>query len=260
MYSYLARIKKLCLFIFVAALFSGKLFAQTNFFSPYAVSLPVADSAVKEGDIISFSKETYILSIVPNDVDIYGVVVPTSLTTFVDLNNTSGKFVSSGGEASVNVSTLNGSIQPGDFITSSTKPGVGMKSTNPGQIVGIALEPYSAASVDEVGKIKVFVSIKTNLVSSSLGGNLLETIGRSLKSPFMTPIEALRYLLAIGVVLAAFVIGFSSFGRITGTSVEALGRNPLASSSIKKVILFNFVLTAIIMLVGLSIAYFILVI
>ncbi len=87
------------------------------------------------------------------------------------------------------------------------------------------------------------LDIKTSFVDKSINKNLFDTLKNSLTSPFMTPIESLRYLLAIAVVFASFVIGFTSFGKITGTSVEALGRNPLAGSTIRKVIFFNFAMT-----------------
>ncbi|MBI4008601.1 hypothetical protein HY357_00035 [Candidatus Roizmanbacteria bacterium] len=46
------------------------------------------------------------------------------------------------GQVWVKVSTESGNINPGDALTASHTPGVGMKATTPGRIVGIALEPY----------------------------------------------------------------------------------------------------------------------
>lgn len=46
------------------------------------------------------------------------------------------------GRTAVKVSTINGAIFPGDPITSSVIAGVGMKATNPGVIVGKALESF----------------------------------------------------------------------------------------------------------------------
>ena len=50
----------------------------------------------------------------------------------------------------------NGQIKKGDPITSSSEPGVGMKATQPGMIVGIALEDASNKS----GLIKIRVMIQ----------------------------------------------------------------------------------------------------
>jgi F0F1-type ATP synthase membrane subunit c/vacuolar-type H+-ATPase subunit K len=136
---------------------------------------------------------------------------------------------------------------------------VGERAQESGQVLGIALEDYAPQNPTDIAKVLVFVDIKTSFMDQTISKNLLEVLKSSLASPFMTPIEALRYLLAIAIVFATFVIGFSNFGKITGTSVEALGRNPLAGPSIRRVVFFNFAMTALIMILGLGIAYFILI-
>ena len=60
------------------------------------------------------------------------------------------------GRVPVKVSTEGGDIAPGDPLTSSSVPGVAMKATESGPIVGKALEAYSGA---DMGKILVFVSV-----------------------------------------------------------------------------------------------------
>ncbi|MFH1099198.1 MAG: hypothetical protein V1723_04775, partial [Candidatus Uhrbacteria bacterium] len=63
------------------------------------------------------------------------------------------------GRVPVKVTAKNGAILPGDRITSSDIPGVGMKATEEGSTVGIALEPYDS---EEIGKIIVFVNLGWN--------------------------------------------------------------------------------------------------
>jgi F0F1-type ATP synthase membrane subunit c/vacuolar-type H+-ATPase subunit K len=53
-------------------------------------------------------------------------------------------------------------------------------------------------------------------------------------------------------------LGFVFFGRVVARGVEAMGRNPLAGSLIAVSVVFNLILTVVIMLVGLGIAYLIL--
>jgi len=60
------------------------------------------------------------------------------------------------GRVPVKVSNENGSIEPGDPLTSSSQPGVAMKATKSGPVVGKALEAYSGPGI---GKIVVFVSV-----------------------------------------------------------------------------------------------------
>ena len=57
------------------------------------------------------------------------------------------------GRVKLNVTDQNGAIAPGDPITSSTTAGVGMKATQPGMIVGYALEAHTSGT----GQIMVFV-------------------------------------------------------------------------------------------------------
>lgn len=63
------------------------------------------------------------------------------------------------GRTPVKVSTINGPIAPGDPITSSSLPGVGMKATGTGLIVGRALDYYDDPNPEAVGKILVFVNL-----------------------------------------------------------------------------------------------------
>ncbi len=58
------------------------------------------------------------------------------------------------GRVPVKVSTEKGPIKPGDYLTSSSIPGVAMKATSTGPTIGKALGSYSALGI---GKILVFV-------------------------------------------------------------------------------------------------------
>lgn len=59
------------------------------------------------------------------------------------------------GRVPTKVSTVKGAIHAGDFLAPSTIPGVAVRATAAGPIVGQALETYDAA---EIGKIEVFVN------------------------------------------------------------------------------------------------------
>ena len=64
------------------------------------------------------------------------------------------------GRVPVKVSLENGSILIGDPLTSSSVPGVAMKATRPGPIIGKALASYTQATTDN--KIMVYVSLGWN--------------------------------------------------------------------------------------------------
>jgi len=228
-------------------------------FSP-AVSIPLESGEGKVGDIVTYANGVYDLATKEYDASMFGVIVDNPTYSIEDKNLSSYQLVSSWGEIPVNVSGKNGEIKQGDLITSSDIAGVGVKALQSGQIIGIALADYSPANPDDIGQVLTFVDIRTSFAEGTLSKNLLDVLRNSVTSSFMTPLESLRYLLAIAVVFVTFTIGFSSFGKTTGATVEALGRNPLAGNSIRKVMLFNFALTFLIMIGGLVIAYFILVI
>ncbi|MBP7006047.1 hypothetical protein KBB27_02920, partial [Patescibacteria group bacterium] len=59
------------------------------------------------------------------------------------------------GRVPTNVSSINGAIEPGDALAPSTIPGVAVKATKPGPIIGLALEAFAGQNV---GKIEVFVN------------------------------------------------------------------------------------------------------
>ncbi len=94
---------------------------------------------------------------------------------------------------------------------------------------------------------------------SNKGINLLSNFKSAASSPFLSPLTSLRYLLAVVVTATAFGLGFLYFGRIAAHGVEALGRNPLASKIIIAGIVFNAVMTAVIVVGGLFLAYLILI-
>lgn len=60
------------------------------------------------------------------------------------------------GQVPLKVSTMNGPIQKGDYLTSSSIPGVAMKATKPGPVVAQALQSYNSSGV---GQIITFVNI-----------------------------------------------------------------------------------------------------
>lgn len=81
------------------------------------------------------------------------------------------------GRVPVKVSTENGAINPGDYLTSSSESGVAMRATQAGTVIGRALEGYSGV---ETGEILVFVH------TSWFGGSTALTTGGTDTS---TPID-----------------------------------------------------------------------
>lgn len=186
----------------------------------------------------------------------YGVVTATPAAAIVDESLEGSRLVVTKGVAEVKVSSINGAINEGDFITSSQIPGVGMKATLGGYFLGVALEGYSS---ETPGIIQVMVNIHPAAASSNVRGNLVQLLRQGTSVPLFNPLDSFRYLLAILIVLISFSLGLIYFGRASTKGLEAIGRNPLARRVIQLTILLNVSLTLIIIGVGIGIAYLILI-
>lgn len=248
------------LILLLACFFLGGVsFAQSSLSGGVAVSTDIDPSKVKDGDIISSTNKGYVLTKIAYDTAIYGVVSKNpavALENNLDANKT---YIISSGQASVRVSAAAaGAISKNDLITSSNTPGVGQKAVGNGYVLGNALENYS--NVGTVGTIMVSINPHfSNASTPNLRTNLLTSLRQAGSAPFLSPLEALRYLAAAIVAILSFVIGFTYFGRVAAKGVEAVGRNPLAGRLIEFSVVLNILLTAVIIGVGLLIAYLILI-
>jgi len=75
---------------------------------------------------------------------------------FDDPSADQGYPIALAGRVPTKVSAENGPIRPGDFLTTSATPGVAMKATESGLIIGTALESFDGPGV---GLVKVFVNL-----------------------------------------------------------------------------------------------------
>lgn len=244
--------------LFVAC--SSYTFAQENSISAgLSVSIPISDQNVQDGDIISSTPTGYVLCKIAYDPTIYGIMVAKPALALQKSTDEPGFYpVTTVGKLYVRVTNSNGNIKIGDYITSSTTPGVGQKAITDGYAVGTALENFDSGTIG-----KIIVSVKPSYTVAVVGGprgiNLFANFKSAASSPFLTPLTSMRYILAVLITVLAFFIGFRTYGRIAGSGLEALGRNPLAARVISISIIFNIALAGIIVIAGLAIAYFILV-
>ena len=227
--------------------------------SGVAISIPIADKNVKDGHIISSSANGYVLSSVPYDPSIFGVITEDPSVFIENVNLPDTKPVISSGKAYIQVSTINGPIKVNDFLTSSEIPGIAQKATINGFILGTALESYSEVDSNKVGKILASIDPRFNSSFIGLRGNLIRMLRDAGGIYNLSPLDAFRYLLAAVIAILSFLLGFIYFGRVARSGVEALGRNPLATRMIQLGTVFNLILTVVIMAVGFGIAYLILI-
>lgn len=228
---------------------------------------------VRDGDIVSYDPETgtYTPSSIFADEMMYGVVVVDPVLYLQDANQTaSGTPVVRYGEVTMNVSTLGGPIYAGDLVTSSVIPGVGQRVDRDGgaYVLGFALSDMtlkgetvevSAGSFAELGTVSVALRIGPHvtregaayIASSSLYG--VQNTAEEGEAGGFDLFKMFRYILASLVALSAVVVASRRFGDTFSQSVISIGRNPLAQSHIRSMVLWNAFIILIICSVGFGI-------
>ncbi|MFN7088553.1 MAG: hypothetical protein ACK4NX_01910, partial [Candidatus Paceibacteria bacterium] len=139
----------------------------------YAASEPTEPGDIVEFDLVS--PKTVRKAKNGNNSPLVGIVTTAPAMVMEDssmqlmsgnnyVHNPMKPGVALAGRVPTKVSTENGPIRVGDPLTASSKPGVAMRATKPGRIIGYALAPFestyslSTSEVNSTGKILVFVN------------------------------------------------------------------------------------------------------
>ena len=219
---------------------------------------PLIDKNVPDGSIVTSSQKGFTLSKVQYDPFMIGVVTINPAVAF-DGGQINAKYpVTTSGNAYVLVNGSNGPIKKGDVITSSNKPGVGMRAVKSGYVLGTALEDFTPTKPTDVKKIQLTLNFHHAIGVLAIRNKLSDIFRLSEIATYEEPTTVFKYVAAILIVVVSFILGFIFFGRIATMGVEALGRNPLASRTIQIGILLNVVITVAIIASGVLISLFIL--
>jgi len=225
-----------------------------------ATTVLINDEKVNNGSIVSTSDKGFFLTTKPYDQSVIGVVALNPAVKIEGPTPTTGKSypVVSSGNFKVLVSTINGPIVRGDSITSSTIPGVGMKATKSGFVLGVAQESYTSDDFKQIKPINVAVTMRHSAPRATLQRNLFDVANLSALAWTEEPLTVFRYLMAAFILIVSFILGFYIFGRVANRGVEALGRNPLAARVIQLGIGLNVLITVAIIGAGILVAILIL--
>lgn len=246
--------------------FPGLALGQTDISSMARTYLVQGEPDV--GDIVSFetSTQTFVLASKIGDPDMFGVVVDEPLVVLRLLEE--GIPLISAGETTVNVTTINGPIVAGDYITSSTIAGKGEKSTRENEaVIGVALEafpsPDDAVTVSDSGPVysgAITVMLKVGHRVPVTAEKPVETgtQGRSVTGVNTLVANIIKYILSALVVGGSVYVAFRNFGANLRDSIVSVGRNPLAKPAIQSMVVINTVLAIVISAVGLFIGLMIL--
>lgn len=224
-----------------------------------AMYIPIKDDKVTDGDLISFGTTGYFRTNTAYDQNVVGVVT-SSPAVAITSGSDDGKTyaVVPSGNTFVHVSSLGGTIKKGDLLTSSETPGVAIKATRGGFVIGNALEDYSVADPKTVGKIAVNLNVHYFYnTKEGLQRALSDMLNLSALAMTEQPSVMFRYIAAAIVMVSSIIAAFFTFARIAKNGIEALGRNPLAGRLIQIGIIFNVIICIIIVLTGAGVAYLI---
>lgn len=227
-----------------------------------ATSYPIIDKEAIDGDILIYDKNGLIRAPVSYDPRIFGVLTMNPLVYFKVADSTNTP-VSRNGVVSVNVTTFNGTIVKGDIITSSEIVGKGMKGTTSGYVLGTALESFDGSNGENIsfggasyksGKVAVAIRVEYAEISAPQSfKRVFDAIGAAFFSNVRDPNrfgQVVRYIAAGLIVLSSIIFAFVTFSRAIPKGIEAIGRNPLARTSILASIIIAIVFMVVIIAVG----------
>lgn len=209
--------------------------------------------------------------------DMFGVIVSSGDATLSLSNpgNTQQVYVATYGQYDVLVSTQEGPIKEGDFITISSLNGVGMKAATTQQLViGKALKGFDGTSESEgattlqtnsgkkevhLGHVPIEVSVAHNpLYEKEKEAGVPDFLSKAAQLVTDRPVSAFRIYVSLAVVVLSLVIAGSILFAGVRSGMTSIGRNPLAKSSIVRGLVQVTLMSLIVFAIGLFAVYLVL--
>jgi hypothetical protein len=140
------------------------------------------DTSIEIGDVVSLDPTLQTgmkKSELAYDQSVLGVVStrPGLIMGSVDREGVKAMPVALSGRVPVKVSTENGKISVGDYLTTSETPGVAMKATEAGAIIGTAMSSYDG---EDAGQILVFIKNGFSMGSTSVAGDSTKSVEKEI--------------------------------------------------------------------------------
>jgi hypothetical protein len=227
-----------------------------------------AKGALGPGLIVALSgktTDTVVASKGNNPSKIYGVVIDPSQAPLTVQKKGEQVFVATGGTYPVLVSTQDGSIKTGDYISISSIDGIGSKAKEQPTVLGRAVENFdgksnvitTTADGNKVGKINVsIIPGKNPLVKDNVAiPSILKRFGQAIAG---RNISALRIYVSLVVFIVTSIIALTVLAVGVRSSITAIGRNPLSKKSILKGLLQVITVAFLVFLVGIVGVYLLL--
>ena len=208
-----------------------------------------------------------------NNVDnLLGIVVNADNSSLSITNGKDNEVqVATTGSLEILVSTINGNIAQGDYITASPISGVGMKATSNVRVIGIAQgdlnekngssETYNDKDGHKqtvlLGQVPVLVNVSNYFKQpdKTLIPSAVQTIANALAG---RSVSTVPILISAGVFLVTIIVAVSIIFSMVRSSIISVGRNPLSQSAIYRDLIQMSALVLGILAVGFVAIYLIL--
>lgn len=212
-----------------------------------------ATSSLQPGTIVGLdpTKSNQVEALSYNqDGQMFGVVVlPSQSDLSISQNNTSNQvYVSNFGKHEVLVSTQNGPIKVGSYISISSISGVGMAANNKQKLVlgqseasfngnnnvdgtEVIKNSLNQSQTVQIGLVPVAISIESNPLQSGPTG-LPTFLEKITKFATNKPVSASRVYLGALIVLLGTAVAITIVYAGVKNGIISIGRNPLAKKTI----------------------------
>lgn len=182
---------------------------------------------------------------------VYGVVVDSNDAPVTLSAEGKKVFIATNGHYEVLVSTQNGEVKAGDYLTISAIDGIGMKASDKEPIVaGRALADFdgkagaiSSAQVKKsdgssqtinIGRVQADLSIARNPNLKGAEANLPEALRRAAEAIAGKPVNAVRVYVALFVFMVSTIVASVLLYGGVRSAIISIGRNPLGKKSIMR--------------------------
>lgn len=209
--------------------------------------------------------------------EMLGVVVSSSDAP-ISLSDPSKKqnFVAAFGKYDALVSSQNGAIKPGDYVTISSLDGVGMKASKDEELIlGKAIGSFNTKSdveskvtltstsggKQDVGIRRIMVDISVSRNPSFAGDSTAgvpQFLTKAAQLVTKKPVTALRVYACLAILALSLAVAGAIIYSGVRTGMTAVGRNPLAKSSIMKNLISVTLMALIIVIIGIIAVYLLL--
>jgi hypothetical protein len=231
----------------------------------------IQNNCPEPGDLVVVNENGFIeKSSKPYQQTLIGVISTNPKEILGDGSEEDSRPVALIGAVPVKVSTKNGEIKVGDYLTSSDIPGVAMKANGFGRVIGMALEPFGlendqASSTNnqncsgvencdlKIGKIKVLINPHFAMIPLSEDGNIDDSISTtsdststatssetSILDPFTLAIKnvlkKLGLLIKNGIAQIKEIITEKLSAKVVVTNQLCLGQTCIDEAKLKELL------------------------